>query len=191
MEKNILLTGCIVLCVWGLQACDITISNDDSSTTPANENTVATFDCNKQSKMKFREENSNITLDGQCESVQIVGKNNTFIIANTQSLQVSGTKNTVYVKQAKTVQLAGTGNKLHTDHTNSMAVAGMRNSVKANTVNKIQVAGMLSKIDINTLGSINLAGLGLRAEYQQSVDSTQPIQFHNSGVFNKAEQIIQ
>ena len=69
------------MCVGGLQACDITISSNDTSTTPANENTVATFDCDKQSKMKFREENSNITLDGQCESVQIVGKNNTFIIA--------------------------------------------------------------------------------------------------------------
>ena len=188
LSKNITIASCTVLALLGLQGCDIEISVQKDST-PLSKNTVATLSCDTQKNLKFNEENSNITIKGNCQSIQIVGENNHFIIDSTQSIQLAGKKNTLHIKQGKSIQIAGYANKMQLGTSKDIAVAGINNSIQAKSANSIKSAGFFNKVYVAKVNTLQMVGFASKLEYQQGLDQIQTVSFKQEGYFNKISQV--
>lgn len=190
MKKNSLIIGISLLSVLILQGCEVEVINKDGEELPLQKNTVANISCDENKTLKFREENSSITITGPCDSVSISSKNSTFIIESTKSFQLAGRGNKIHINTPITsAQIAGTGNHLQLDQTKKMAIAGVNNDIKLNIVESMDIAGLYNHIKVAKLGDIQIAGLWINVEYQDGLQAAQPVSVETHGFLNKAKHI--
>lgn len=190
LKNNSLIMVCLAVGTLALQGCEVEVINKDGEELPLQKNTVAHINCDENKTLRFREENSSITIAGQCDSISISSKKSTFIIESTKSFQLVGQGNKIHINTPITsAQIAGTSNQLQLDQSKKMAIAGVNNDIKLNTVEKMDIAGLYNHVNVAKLGDVQISGIWINVEYQDGLQPAQPTSVKTHGFLNKAKHI--